>query len=436
MNKVHLSAYDNLLALMKKADEMTKNLLGYDVSTAQGIIDAHNELEKIVSDLKINTETQLSKKVTRDEEKCITMAMLAKEIIDAIEAAAKSGGSGGTGGGSTSGTIITDSKVDINTEDGTMEFGKDSYVVHDNKTTDVSNQSYDISGAVAEGGVIWYDTKNNKITNSANDNCVPIGSIWNGGMSPELNINNSSKVYVNGMPVTISPKWFGKRLVVLGDDYVLGTGANKPFQEWLYQLCGFDEIQSYGVNNSCITPKTEDIPTWENDFDSYVERYEDMNDWYVAAVIIFGTATDWRAGKDLGTIDDTDSETFCGAVRTLLSGIRSMYPDASIYFITSPQNDYVNRPASNLAGTDYKGNEKGYNRKGLRQIEYNDKVIELCGLFGIPCLDLYRNLIYGLSGVLGVLGVAEGIYGSDGLNGNDELHKLIALKVSNFMNNN
>ena len=51
MNKIHLSAYDNLLALMKKADEMTKNLLGYDVSTAQGIIDAHNELEKIVSDL-------------------------------------------------------------------------------------------------------------------------------------------------------------------------------------------------------------------------------------------------------------------------------------------------------------------------------------------------------------------------------------------------
>ena len=56
-------------------------------------------------------------------------------------------------------------------------------------------------------------------------------------------------------------------------------------------------------------------------------------------------------------------------------------------------------------------------------------MVEVCKIYGIPCLNLTDNLWWGLSGNL-----SNGVYGTDNLHPNNEGHKLIALKMSSFIN--
>lgn len=460
-DKIYISTYEDLMKAINTADKKLAKLLEYDVSGAKELLSSHKQLMKshqnlceyykqlkglhdslqsnhnslstqvtdMDSDVTI-VKSKLVDKIGVNQPSCISMTMLASDVKDAIAKAASTGGSSSSSS-SCMGTIVSENMVRIDTKEGKIEFGSHTYIVVGDKMIDVSDNEYDIAEVIESDSMLWYDTIDDKMASESGDNRVMLGVIQNSGKMPELNITNIDRILVNGMPVARSTKWLGKRMVVLGDDYVLGMDSTVCFHEWLPQLCGFSSVEAYGVERSCITPKSEDIPTWEDGYQSFNERYYNMSDFLISAVIVWGGFNDWRAGKDLGTIDDTTAVTFCGALKHLINNLFEMYPESQIYFIATPQMNPVQYGPTDLKGTKYENNKDGINRRGLKLADYAKATVDVCAMFGIPCLDLYHNFIYGLSKTM-----TDGTYSKDGFLGNMAYHKLVARKVADFINNN
>jgi lysophospholipase L1-like esterase len=110
----------------------------------------------------------------------------------------------------------------------------------------------------------------------------------------------------------------------------------------------------------------------------------------------------------IGSNDSTDITTFKGALNVLCRGLVSKYGGKRIGFITPLQ----------LLGNNGK----------IKLEEYVDAIIEICGLYSIPVLDLYRN-----GGITTkVSGTADGLL-PDGLHPSNEGQAIIARKVKWFI---
>ncbi|MBE6925145.1 MAG: SGNH/GDSL hydrolase family protein [Ruminococcaceae bacterium] len=329
------------------------------------------------------------------------------------------------------GRIVTVGGVSIDTATKTLTFGSRSYILCGEEKHNVSGTTHDIS-AFLEGQWLYYDPVNKTFSAECGDWFVCLGAMWKPACFADLPMA-LEKLTVDGMPVSYTSRYYGKSVNVLGDSMTAGTGTDKVFHEWLGQLCGFATVNAYGLAGSSIAPKVDMVPAWEEGVQSFYERYTSMGN--ADAIIVFGGVNDWVTGRTLGTMADTGTDTFYGAMKALCAGLIARYPVKPIYVFSSLQNDYVNRPANDLAGTQWEGNTEGYNRKGHKLQDYTAAMGEVCAAYGISFCSLTDNLFYGLSGVLGGNGV-NGIYGSDGLHPNAAGHKRIALKMAGFVNSN
>lgn len=330
------------------------------------------------------------------------------------------------------GWIATNDGVYIDTEAKTLTFGGSAHILYGGHKVNVANTIHDISD-LAGGAFMYFDPATRALSSAYSEGAVYLGAMWAPWYLADLPIQRD-KLFVDGLPVNFTARFLGKAVNVLGDSMTYGTGTTKIYHEWLPQLCGFATVNNYGVAGSSIAPKVDEVPTWEDGIQSLYERYTDMG--YADAIIVFGGVNDWVTGRTLGTMADTDTTTFYGAMKALCAGLIQRYPVKPIYVFSSPQNDYVNRPANDLAGTEWEGNTEGYNRKGLKLQDYTRAMGEVCAAFGIPFCSLTDGLFYGLSGVLGDNNGTSGVYGSDGLHPNAEGHKRIALKMAGFINSN
>lgn len=327
------------------------------------------------------------------------------------------------------GWIDTYSGVYIDTTAKTLTFGASSFISFGSQLVNVANTTHDVS-AFLGGQFVYYNTDNKTLTATRNNNYPYLGAMWSGGFYSDFHMDKR-KLYVDGMPVNYGGKYFKKTVNVLGDSMTQGVGTTKAYHQWLGQLCGFKIINVYGVGGSCITPIGNHEPAWtgEEDIKSFYERYSSMSTT-ADAITVFGCVNDWSCGRELGSIADTTTDTFYGTMKLLCEGLINKYPTNDIYFISSPQCDYINRPANKLAGSPWAGNTEGYNRKGYKLQDYARAMGEVCAIYGIPFLNLTDNCFWGLSGVL-----SNGKYGTDNLHPNAEGHKRIAQKIANFVNN-
>ena len=330
------------------------------------------------------------------------------------------------------GRITTYSGVAIDTTAKTMTFGERSYILCGDEKHNLSNTTHDIS-AFMGGQWFYYDPVNKTFSGSCADWFICLGSMWKPTCFADLPMR-PDKLTVDGLPVSYTSRFYGKSVNILGDSMTYGTGTTKAYHEWLPQLCGFTTIHNYGVAGSCIAPKVDELPLWEDGIQSFYERYSTMGN--ADAIIVFGGVNDWVTGRTLGTMADTDTSTFYGAMKALCAGLLRRYPIKPKYVFSSPQNDYVNRPANDLAGTEWEGNTEGRNRKGMRLQDYTRAMAEVCAVYSIPFFSLTDNLFYGLSGILGDNKGTSGVFGSDGLHPNADGHKRIALKMAGFINSN
>ncbi len=331
------------------------------------------------------------------------------------------------------GWIDTNTGVYIDTTAKTLTFGANTYITYGNQLLNVSNTVHDISTMIG-GSWVYLDYSKQPYTLTKDRNTqytVFLGALWKPNHLADFHMDKT-KLYVDGMPIGYVGKYHNKTINCLGDSMTEGVGTTKAYHQWFSQLCGFKTINVYGLGGSCIAPKVDEVPTWEAGIESFYERYEDMG--AADVITVFGGVNDWTTGRELGSINDDTTNTFYGAMKALCAGLIAKYPSGNIYVFSSPQCDYINRPANDLAGTAWAGNTEGYNRKGYKLQDYANAMAEVCAIYGVPFCSLTNNLFYGLSGVLGNHKGTSGVYGSDALHPNMAGHAKIAMRMADFIN--
>lgn len=329
------------------------------------------------------------------------------------------------------GWIDTNTGVYIDTSAKTLTFGANSFITYGNQKINVGNTTHDISTMI-NGNFVYYDLNTKTLTKqNGSGYVIYLGALWKPNHLADFHMDKR-KLFIDGMPVSYIGRYHNKTINCLGDSMTEGVGTTKAYHQWFGQLCGFKTINNYGVGGSCIAPKVDEIPTWEEGILSFYERYNDMSSADV--ITVFGGVNDWCTGRELGNITDTTANTFYGAMKLLCEGLISKYPTSDIFVFSSPQCDYINRPANDLSGTKWAGNTEGYNRKGYKLQDYANAMSEVCAIYGIPFCSMTNNLFYGLSGVLGDHNGTSGAYGSDALHPNADGHKKIALRMASVIN--
>lgn len=98
-------------------------------------------------------------------------------------------------------------------------------------------------------------------------------------------------------------------------------------------------------------------------------------------ITVWGGVNDWgqQNPTPMGTEDDETDQTFYGALKILCEGLKIQFSKADILFFTPIGND------------GYPGVAVEKNEYGLTVKDYADAIINVCGKYDIPVLDLCRK---------------------------------------------
>lgn len=232
------------------------------------------------------------------------------------------------------------------------------------------------------------------------------GSVLSEGIAPTL-----EKLITN--PDNMRSRWFGKSWDVLGDSFT----ARQKYPYLVQEALGFGKIRGYGVSGSCIATNAN------NSVNAMSIRYTAMGG-VADLVTVWGGVNDYgkawgsNGGIPLGSKSDKTNLTFYGALRVLIEGLYAKYPPTTkIAFIIPTQ-------VNEAKDTNYKGGKQA-NTLGFYLEDYCQAIRDICGEYGVPYLDLYRQ--GGISD-LNVLQLTE-----DGLHPNDMGFSYLAPKIANFI---
>lgn len=327
------------------------------------------------------------------------------------------------------GNIQTQAGVFVDTEKMTLTFGEASYIHYGAQRSDVSKMTLDLSFLKEEEG-IYFDPQMKRLSSIPSHGSVHLGTFHLPMHLCEVDMDQSL-LYIDQIEISVLKEMHGKKVLCLGDNMTAGVSTTKVYYEYLQERCGFSTVADYGVAGSCIAPKTDPIPAWETGIGSFLERYETMEE-DADLIIVFGGVNDWTTGRDLGSMEDAGTDTFYGSMKALCSGLTQKYPDAQIFFFSSPQNDFIGRPASALAGTQWEGNTQGYNRKGFKLQDYAAAMEEVCTAMDVHFYSLTDALPWSTA-ELGDNNGQSGTYGTDGLHPNADGHAVIAKEMARFL---
>lgn len=209
-----------------------------------------------------------------------------------------------------------------------------------------------------------------------------------------------------------------KKIAFLGDSITEGCGVSDPANLYWSILARHTGAECFGYGISGTRIAIQHIPSEYPRHDLYfASRIEEMIPDADVAVVFGGTNDFGHGDAPFGSFDDRTEETFCGAMHCLLQKLITRYPRAQIVVMT---------PLHRL------GEDKLYDDNGHRHIasleEYVDAIIDICGYYAVPVLDLYR-----VSGLQPEVPVLQEMYMPDGLHPNDAGHERIARKLQGFL---
>ena len=118
--------------------------------------------------------------------------------------------------------------------------------------------------------------------------------------------------------------WSGQNMNVIGDSIVAGGFGN--FLNPVKDILHLAEARNYGLGGSLMASSA-----FDSDYPPVVSRYGSMDPDAQIIVVHAGT-NDYSAQIPLGDANSTDIRTFNGALNTIMSGLRTMYPTALIIF--------------------------------------------------------------------------------------------------------
>ena len=174
-------------------------------------------------------------------------------------------------------------------------------------------------------------------------------------------------IYVRNIKViSLAPDlegWEGKKWAAVGDSITeKNSKALKQYHDYIAESTGITVV-NMGVSGTGY------------------KQYEDTNNAFyqrilnvptdVDVVTIFGSGND--LSHALGDVTDTGTDTLCGCINTTIDNLYSVLPTVQVGIITpTPWGGYNPVNDNNVMA------------------QYSAKIVEICRLRGIPCLDLYH----------------------------------------------
>lgn len=218
----------------------------------------------------------------------------------------------------------------------------------------------------------------------------------------------------------------GLKLNFLGDSITFGYGIennlDSKYDNRLKATCGFASHNVYAVNGSRMAHQTK--PSEKPYYDlCFCGRAYTM-DTSADMVVVYGGVNDFIHGDaPFGEVGDTTPTTYCGGVYFLMNYLKETYKDKPIVFMT-PAHMFLRHEVSDRIPSTHAAKRV----EGRPLVEYVDAMLEIAKIFGIPTLDLYRNL--------GIDPHNEDEfvkYTLDGLHFNENGHAVIAQKLKEFI---
>lgn len=206
----------------------------------------------------------------------------------------------------------------------------------------------------------------------------------------------------------------------LGDSITEGVGASDEahrFTDVFTRLYGA-KANNYGISGSRIARQR--VNTGERHERDFCMRLAEMDE-HADAVVVFGGTNDFGHGDaPIGTMDDRDPSTFCGACHYLMEGLIARYCGKPIVIVTPLHRIEEDCPEGD--GTDRKLDVRAV------LADYRAILMKTAEEYGLPVLDLYAT-----SGMQPKHPVARARLMPDGLHPSDEGHAIIAWRIGEFL---
>lgn len=157
--------------------------------------------------------------------------------------------------------------------------------------------------------------------------------------------------------------WYGKRIATLGDSI---TEMNK-WQPYVKNALGC-EILNYGIGGTKVAIKA-DAADYDNTHSMCTDTRINAIDANADCVIFMGGTNDRGQSIPIGTIDDSGTDTFYGALNTMTNKLLARFPTTRIIYMTCVYSHA--QPGASFS-----------------IIDYNNAIKSIAEKYHIPCIDV------------------------------------------------
>ena len=224
----------------------------------------------------------------------------------------------------------------------------------------------------------------------------------------ESDITESSST---SMPEVVVNPFSELSLLFIGDSITDGAKGIESYTVSVKDNLGANKLYNYGVDWSTLA-YIEDChchPNSDYNHHPFVLRYSNIEDADI--ICVFGGINDFGCLIPLGSIDDTEPTTFYGALNILAEGLKADHPDSYIFFMT---------------GFNYYNNPDHENSIGVKYLDLNNAILNVCAKYEIDCFDVYNEIPF-----------VRDTYTVDGIHPTEDFIKYnFAPKVADFIREN
>lgn len=170
----------------------------------------------------------------------------------------------------------------------------------------------------------------------------------------------------------------GMTICFLGDSITEGAGVSskdKVFHQLIAKEYGLNHAYNYGIGGTRIAPQVVPGKTL-TDQDLYFSLRAQTMDKNADAVVVFGGTNDYGHGDaPFGTVENTDPNTFCGAVHALIDYLQKVYAGKPVIFMTPLHRRNEEVPNATT---------------GKTLEEYVEAERAICKAHGVDIIDLFE----------------------------------------------
>ena len=226
-----------------------------------------------------------------------------------------------------------------------------------------------------------HNSGNYSIIPTISDSTVKYIRLYFGPSIPNW-VNNSHFVEEGTVPLldysktyTTKNRWFGKKLLVLGDSISTERGgiADITYATQLGIEYGFSSVTNLSISGKTFLWHIENLNKYSNDYD---------------VVIVMCGTNDHGYNTAIGDINSTDNTTISGRVDILINALIEKNLEALIVFLTP-----IKRVGTIGSEDEAFNTTDGYYTKlGTTTKEVGEAIKNKCKQYSVPCIDLYDSI--------------------------------------------